>query len=244
MKRIRILLADDHTVVRNGLRFLFKTNKEFSVVGEAPNGAEAVQMAARLGPDVVILDISMPKMNGIEATRQIREKSPNTKILILTIHVDEQYVQEMIQAGANGYVLKDADRGELFSAVRAVASSEPFFSPHISRLILDRFVRKGKAPATGRLSKEAEKLTRRENEVLRLIAEGLTSKEIAEKLFLSPTTVNTHRANLMQKLGIHDMARLVRFAMEHGLVQGPPGALLDQNATPESRGLLTSPTGR
>lgn len=218
MKRIKILLADDHSIVRSGLRTLFKATSEFVVVGEAPNGDEAVRQVGRLQPDIAILDISMPKLNGIEATKIIKQRHPEVKVLILTIHENEEYIYEMIRAGANGYVLKDAEKQEIFTAVRTVASAEPFFSPGISKLIIEKFVKRAKEPLPQR-GAEHQKLTRREQEVLRLIAQGLTGREIAEKLYLSTSTVNTHRANLMQKLDIHDTAGLVRFAIQQGMVE-------------------------
>ncbi|MBI3003824.1 MAG: response regulator transcription factor [Ignavibacteriales bacterium] len=218
MKKIRIILADDHSVVRSGLRSLFKTTKEFVVVGEASNGEDAVRIAGRLNPDIAILDISMPKLNGIEATRLIKENSPQIKVLILTIHANEEYIYEMIRAGANGYVLKDAEKKEIFTAVRTVAAAEPFFSPNISRLIIEKFVKRAKEPSPEK-SLIDQKLTKREQEILRHIAQGLTSREIAEKLYLSASTVNTHRANMMQKLDIHDTASLVRFAIQEGVVK-------------------------
>lgn len=217
MKKIRILLADDHSVVRSGLRSIFKTNKDFSVVGEAANGLDALRLASRLKPDVVILDISMPKMNGIEAARAIKEKLPETKILILTVQEKEEYVYEMIRAGANGYVLKDAEKREIFKAVRTVVSGGQFFSPHISKLIVDYFVKRNKDTEEKPASAE-KNLTKREKEILRLIAQGSSSREIAEKLYLSASTINTHRANLMQKLNIHDTAGLVRFALQYGIL--------------------------
>ncbi len=215
MKKIKILLADDHSVVRSGLRSIFKTNKDFSVIGEAANGVDALRLASRLKPDVVILDISMPKMNGIEAARAIKEKLPETKILILTVQEKEEYVYEMIRAGANGYVLKDAEKSEIFKAVRTVVSGNQFFSPHISKLIVDYFVKRKKEAEKTPASTEKE-LTKREMEILRLVAQGCSSREIAEKLYLSASTINTHRANLMQKLNIHDTAGLVRFALQQG----------------------------
>ncbi len=218
MKRIRILLADDHSVVRSGLRSLFKTTREFSVVGEASDGDEAVKMAARLRPDVVILDISMPKMGGIEATRLIKQKCPDSGVLILTIHSSEEYIYEMMKAGANGYVLKDAEKQQIFNAVKTVAMAEPFFSPDISKVIVEKFVKQAKERPP-EIPAVDDKLTRREHEILRLIAQGLTSREIADKLFLSPSTINTHRANLMQKLDIHDTASLVRYAIQQGLLK-------------------------
>lgn len=218
MKKIKIILADDHSVVRSGLRALFRTEKDFQVVGEAANGADAVRLVSRMKPDVVILDIFMPKMNGIEATRLIKEKYRDVKVLILTVQDKEEYVYEMIRAGANGYVLKDAEKSDIFKAVRTLALGESFFSPHISKLILEYFVKEknegeSRPPASGRT------LTKRESEILRLVAQGLSSRRIAEKLYLSVSTVNTHRANLMQKLNIHDTAGLVRYAMQRGLVR-------------------------
>lgn len=220
MKKLRILLADDHSIVRSGLRSLFKPMREFVVVGEASNGEEAVEQAERLRPDITIMDISMPKMNGIEATKLIKQKSPGVKVLILTVHDNEEYVYELIRAGADGYVLKDAEKQEIFAAVRKVADAEPFFSPGVSKLIIGKIARDSKDhPKPG---DNAPRLTKREEEILRLIAHGMTSKKIAEKLCLSSSTVNTHRANLMQKLDIHDTASLVRFAIQKGFVSVKP----------------------
>jgi DNA-binding NarL/FixJ family response regulator len=217
MKKIKILLADDHSVVRQGLRTLLQSAPEFSVIGEAANGEEAVRLAKTRPPDIVIIDISMPKLNGIEATRRIKENNPAAKVLILTIHENEEYVYQMIRAGANGYVLKNADKKELFAAVRAVAGGERFFSPGISKLIIDEFIKQAREQNAGKQS-SAPHLTKRETEILRFIALGLTNKKIAEKLFLSIRTVNTHRTNLMQKLNIHDTAGLVRYAIQNGIV--------------------------
>jgi len=217
MKKIRILIADDHSIVRQGLRALFQSVPEFSIIGEAANGEELVDLAASLQPDVVIVDISMPAMNGIEATRILKENNSGARILILTIHEEEEYVSQMIRAGADGYVLKDADKDELFMAVRAVAAGGRFFSPGISKLIIDEFVKQARDPYAARLP-SSQLLTRRESEIVRYIAQGLTSKKIAEKLFLSVRTVNTHRTNLMQKLKIHDTAGLVRYAIQNGMV--------------------------
>lgn len=216
MKKIRILIADDHTVVRSGLRSLFASAPDFSVIGEAVNGEEAVQLASECKPDIVIIDISMPKLSGIEATRIMKKDNPELKVLILTIHESKGYVYQMIRAGANGYVLKNAGKEELFAAVRAVISGEPFFSPGISKLIIDEFIERAKSEASQKPPPEL--LTKREVEILRYIAEGMTNQEIADKLFLSIRTVNTHRTNIMLKLNIHDTARLVRYAIEHGIV--------------------------
>ena len=217
MKKIRILIADDHSIVRQGLRALFQSVPEFSIIGEAANGEELVDLAASLQPDVAIVDISMPELNGIEATRILKENNSGARILILTIHDEEEYVSQMIRAGADGYVLKDTDKDELFMAVRAVAAGGRFFSPGISKLIIDEFVKQARDPYAARLP-SSQLLTRRESEILRYIAQGVTSKKIAEKLFLRVRTVNTHRTNLMQKLNIHDTAGLVRYAIQNGMV--------------------------
>ena len=214
MKKIRILIADDHSVVRSGLRSLFRTTREFVVVGEAANGEDAVALASKLNPDIAIVDISMPKLSGIEATRLIKQKNPDVKILILTIHDNEEYIYELIRAGADGYVLKDAEKKEIFTAVRKVSMSEPFFSPEVSKVIVGK-IAKGPEENSFQQSKGPH-LTKREEEVLHLISDGLTSSEIAEKLCLSSSTVNTHRSNLMQKLDINDTAGLVRFAIKEG----------------------------
>lgn len=219
-ERIRILFADDHAIVRDGLRSLFKSEPKFAIVGEASDGEEAVALAAKLKPDVVILDISMPKMTGIEATRIIKERLPKTRILILTIHESEEFILEMVRAGANGYVIKNADKREILSAVRAVATGEPFFSPSVSKILIEGLVKKATEPPPAAGAMEADDLlTRRETEILRYIAEGKTSREIADALHISFSTVNSHRTNLMKKLDIHEKAGLVRYAIQHNIVR-------------------------
>ncbi|HYQ87076.1 MAG TPA: response regulator transcription factor [Bacteroidota bacterium] len=218
MEKIKILFADDHGVVRSGLRALFKSSPDFVVVGEAADGEQAIRLAEKVKPDIVLLDITMPRVNGIEATRVIKRNDPSTRVLILTIHEDEDYVYEMIRAGANGYVLKSAEKREIFAAVRAVAAGENFFSPTVSKLIVDGFIRKAKEEKQPPVAAKT-RLTGRETEVLKYIAQGLSSPQIAGKLFLSVNTVNTHRNNLMQKLDIHDTAGLVRYAFESGLAE-------------------------
>jgi DNA-binding NarL/FixJ family response regulator len=218
MKKIRVLFADDHSIVRSGLRALFRSTAGFTVVGEASDGEAAVELATLLQPDVAILDISMPKLNGIEATEIIKRRHPAMKVLILTIHEDEAYVYKIIRAGASGYIVKNAEKKEIIAAVRAVAVGEAFFSPGISKLMIEKFIQRARQEDDPR-SIPDESLTKREREILQCIAEGLTSKEISEKFFLSVNTVNTHRANLMQKLNLHDTASLVRYAIQSGLVK-------------------------
>ena len=218
MKKIKILFADDHGIVRDGLRSLFKSDPEFVIVGEAADGNEAIELVAKHKPNVAILDISMPNLNGIEATTIIKKNFPNTKVLILTIHEDEEYIQEMILAGADGYVVKNAEKKEIFDGVKAVAQSETFFSPSVSKVLLEGLIKRTRSKETF-LQNIDNKLTKRETEILRLIAEGMTSKEISEKLFLSISTVNSHRMNMMKKLDIHDTASLVKYAIQRNLIE-------------------------
>ena len=222
MKKSRIIVADDHSVVRSGLRLLLQSSPDFTVVAEAENGEEAVALVDRHKPDVVIMDISMPKLNGIEATGLMKQSNPDLKIIILTVHEDEEYVYQMLRAGASGYVLKSAGKKEIFAAIRSALSGDRFFSPGISKLIIEGFIRRDKEQRPGQeqpVTLSRQPLTRREVEVLQYIAQGFTNKKIAEALFLSIRTINTHRTNLMQKLDIHDTARLVRYAIETGLVK-------------------------
>ncbi|NJD23007.1 MAG: response regulator transcription factor [Melioribacter sp.] len=217
MKKIRILFADDHAIVRDGLRLLFKSEPQFTVVGEASNGVEALELIAKHKPDVAVLDISMPKLNGIEATKIIKNKYPDTRILILTIHENEEYIQQMILAGADGYVLKNAEKKEIFDGVRSVAHNETFFSPSVSKVLLEGLIKRTRNKEIVE-NDNYNKLTKREMEVFQLIAEGLTSKEISHKLFLSISTVNSHRMNIMKKLDIHDIASLVKYAIQKNLI--------------------------
>lgn len=218
-KKTKILFADDHSIVRNGLRSLFRGIPDFSIVGEASDGEAALRLILLKKPDVAILDISMPKLTGIEVTTLLKQKLPEVKVLILTIHEDEEYVYQIIRAGANGYMLKNAEKKEILSAVRAVAAGEPFFSPGISRLIIEKFIKRAKDHDRQLDNHNKHGLSKRELEILCLIAQGMTSREVAEKLFLSVSTVNTHRANLMQKLNIHDTQGLVRYAIQHKLIE-------------------------
>jgi len=216
-KKIRILLADDHHVIRSGLQALFKREKEIAIVGEASDGDQAVQLAKQLKPDVALLDISMPAMSGLDATRRIKEQHPDIKVIILTIHENESYVYQMIRAGANGYLLKNTDKNELLEAIRTVMAGEQFFSPGISRMMVDEHFKRVQQ-GHGDIHPTIQNLTSREVEVLRHIAQGHTNKEIADMLSISVRTVNSHRTNLMRKLNIHETAGLTRFAVQQGIV--------------------------
>lgn len=208
-KKIRILLADDHALVRDGMKTLLKDVSDFYVAGEASNGQEVIQKVMELSPDVVIMDISMPQMTGLEATDIIQRDFPKTKVLILTMHENEDYAYQIFKSGAAGYILKNAEKKEFIDAIRTVRKGEKFFSRAVSGVMSKNYVRKSQASIP---------ITRREKEILRLIVDGLTNQEIADKLFISPRTVDTHRSNLMQKLEIKNTAGLVRFAIENGIV--------------------------
>jgi len=213
MIKIRILLADDHPMVRSGLIKLLEPFKEFVVVGEAGDGEEAVEMTKKLEPDIVIIDLSMPKLSGIEATKLIRKNNPGTKVLVLTMHDNEEYVYQIFKCGADGYMLKNTGKDDLGAAIRAVAKGEHFFSPRVSEIMLNAYLRKADVREEPPLSNEDIPLTKREKEILFFIADGLNNSQIAEKLFISARTVDTHRTNIMQKLDIHDAANLVRYAI-------------------------------
>jgi DNA-binding NarL/FixJ family response regulator len=216
-KKIRILIADDHSVVRRGLRSLLEAAQGFSIVAECTDGEQVLQMVEKYNPDVVMLDISMPKMNGIETTRILKRQHPDVRVLMLTIHESEEYVYQVIRAGADGYVLKSADKKELWTAVRSVTDGGRFFSPGVSNIIVSQFTNRLRDDRAAGIA-GVRSLTPRENEVLRCIAQGKTSRAIAAELLLSIRTVNTHRANLMQKLDIHEKAGLVRYAIQNGIV--------------------------
>jgi DNA-binding NarL/FixJ family response regulator len=211
----RIVIAEDHTILREGLRALFASSQEFEVVGEAEDGREAIRSAEKLQPDLIITDLSMPRMNGMDAIREIKKRSPQTRILVLTVHKTEEYVLATLHAGADGYVLKDANQNELMVAIRSVLTGKPYLSPGISDKVIEGYL-KGKRDI--KPSSSWEMLTHREREILKLIAEGYKNKEIADYLCISVKTVEKHRANLMEKLDLHNVQALTALAIEKGLV--------------------------
>ncbi len=220
MKKITILLADDHTVVRQGLRSLLQAEPDIEVVGEAETGRHALQMARQLRPDVVVMDIAMPQLNGLEATRQITKECPTTKVLILSSYSDDEYVHSLTEAGAVGYLIKQTAANDLIKAIHEAVKGNSFFSPAISKRMLDYYREaylKGKP-----LRKHAEQLTSREMEVLQLVAEGKANKQIASDLSISIKTVEKHRQQVMNKLNIHDVAGLTRYAITKGIIENTP----------------------
>jgi len=206
---IKILLADDHTIVRQGLKLILSSQPDFQVVGEAANGREVVELAEKLHPDIVLLDVAMPELNGIEATRRMMEANGRLRILVLSMHKESVYVREILKAGARGYLLKDVIDTELLNAVRSVARGDGYISPAVSGALLSDYRQNPTDPA--------DLLTNREREVLLLIAEGKTNKEVATKLNLSVYTVDSHRGKIMEKLNLHSTGELVRFAIKNGL---------------------------
>ena len=215
VNKLNIVLADDHTILRQGLRALLSANANFDVVGEARDGREAVRCVEKLGPDLILMDLSMPRMSGMDAIREIKKRFPKTKIIALTVHKTEEYLLTTLQAGADGYVLKDATHDELILAIKNVMGGKSYLSPGVSEKVIEGYL-KGKANTDSLSSWET--LSQREREVLKLIAEGYKNKEIAEDLCISLKTVEKHRANLMKKLDLHNAAALTVYAVEKGLV--------------------------
>src|SRR5215471_5456981 len=226
---IHVLLADDHYILRQGLKLLLSLQQEIRIIGEARTGREAVDMVQDLQPDVVVMDITMPDMDGLEACRLIRNQYPLTQVLILTMHESEEYFLQALRVGAAGYLVKKAAPSDLQNAVRAVAHGGAFLYPGLAKALVQAYLEHPSAassssardqykPKTSSLARELSMLTPREVEVLTLVAEGCTNQEIADRLVLSIKTVQAHRANVMEKLGLHDITHLVRFALRHGLI--------------------------
>ena len=213
--QIRLLLADDHAVVRSGLRMLLQAQPDMIIVGEAETGQEAIRRVAELSPDVVLMDIEMPGMNGIEATRRIKANAPASAVLALTMYEDDQYFFEMLRAGASGYVPKRAAPDELVSAIRAVSRGEVFLYPSLAGRLVQDYLRRGPA---GEGETPSDELTPREQEVLTLIAQGFSNNEIADRLVISAKTVDRHRENIMRKLNLHNRVDLVKYALRKGLI--------------------------
>jgi len=208
MKKVKLLVADDHKIFR-------QEEPDLQVVGEAADGREAVKKATELKPDVILMDIAMANLNGLEATKQIKKVLPDVKVIMLTMHKNEEYVLQSFQAGASGYILKEGAVEELVSAIRSIHQDKSVLSPSISKTLIDAYLRKME---TGKTETPFDLLTDREREVLQLIAEGYTNREVAKSLFISVKTVEAHRAHIMQKLNIHEIAKLVKYAIQKGLV--------------------------
>ncbi|HLE29717.1 MAG TPA: response regulator transcription factor [Anaerolineales bacterium] len=212
--KIRVLIADDHTIVRSGVRLLLQGEPDIEVVGEALDGDEAVALAESLRPDMVLMDIAMPGTSGLDATRRIKARFPEMRVLVLTMHRSDEYFFEMLKAGASGYVLKGAEISELISAVRTVAQGEVFLYPTMAKQLLQDYLSRVKEPE----SSGQPALTQREKEILHLLAEGYSNKEIAERLVLSPSTIHSHRTNLMRKLNLSSRYELIQYARQRGLL--------------------------
>jgi DNA-binding NarL/FixJ family response regulator len=214
-QKYRIVIAEDHTILREGLRALLSSRPEFEIVGEAEDGRAAVQCIERLKPALALMDLSMPRMNGMDAIREIKKRCPETKILVLTVHKTEEYILATFKAGADGYALKDSTHTELVMAIKSVLAGKPYLSPGISEKVIEGYL-EGRQTLKARTAYET--LTHREREILKLIAEGYKNKEIADELCISVKTVEKHRANIMEKLGLHNVQALTTFAIEKGLV--------------------------
>ena len=215
MRKIRVLLADDHKMIRAGLRLVLEQQPDVAVAGEADDGRDAVAQAAELKPDVVVMDVGMPNLNGIEAALQIKQARAETAIVMLSMHSDEGYILRALRAGATGYILKDSAEADLVGAVRAVAEGKSFFSPKVSRILLEDYMRKLRKTGA---EDSYDLLSAREREILQLVAEGKSSKEIANLLNLSVYTVETHRGNIMQKLNLRGIPELILYAVRKGIV--------------------------
>ncbi len=216
MNKIRVMLVDDHTLVRQGVRLLLQANPELEVVGEAADGREAVTRAVELQPDVVLMDITMPGLDGLEAAQEIRARVPGTHVLLLTVHDDEAYLFRGLKVGASGYLLKGADASELVFAIQAVQRDQVYLHPTMAKWLVGDYLRRVDAGGEDRTA--LDELTDRQRQVVTLMAEGLSNQEIADRLVISPYTVQTHLAQIMHKLNLHSRADLIKYAIRHGLV--------------------------
>ena len=214
-ERKRIVIAEDHTILREGLRMLLSSNPAFEVVGEAQDGLEAIRSVESLKPDLILMDLSMPRMNGVGAIQEIKKQSPSTKILVLTVHKTEEHILTTLKTGADGYILKDATHSELMLAIENIFSGRSYLSPGISEKVIEGYLEGRKSVKS---STSWDTLTQREREILKMIAEGYKNKDIADYLCISAKTVEKHRANLMKKLDLHSASSLTAFAMEKGLI--------------------------
>ena len=214
IEKIRVLIADAHPIVRSGVRLLLETEPDLEVIGEALNGRQAISLAESLQPDLILMDIAMPEVDGLEATRIIKEQWPNIQILVLTMHRSDEYFFEILKAGASGYLLKTADTDELVQAVRATAHGDVFLHPSMAKKLLGVYL----SQANEETNETEPPLSPREKEILHLLAQGYSNKEIAEKLVVSPSTVNTHRGNLMNKLGLSTRRELIQYARQRGII--------------------------
>ena len=216
MSKIRVLICDDHTILREGIRLLLNSQPDMEVVAEAVDGRDAIAKAREFKPDVILMDIAMPLLNGLDATRHIRRDNPNARVLVLTMYESDEYVSQMLEAGAAGYVLKKVAGSELVYAIRAVHQGEAFLYPSITKRLVEDYLRRVES---GQERVTFDGLTDREREVLQLIAEGHTNKEIADLLSLSVRTVQNHRAHIMEKLGMHDRGELIKYAIQKGIIE-------------------------
>lgn len=214
--KIHILLADDHTILRAGLKMMLNAQPDMEVVGEAQDGRQVLQEVQRLQPDIILMDITMPDMNGIEATRQIKKLVPEVKVLVLTMHENEEYVFQALRAGASGYMLKEAADTELITALHVIRSGQFYLSPTAQSVMVGDYLQRVRS---GEEKDSYSSLTEREREILKLVAEGYTNNQIAERLVISPKTVDTHRTHVMDKLNLHSRAELVKYAMRRGLLE-------------------------
>ena len=217
MSKVRILIADDHELVRRGLRATLEERPGWEVVGEAGDGEEAIRLSLKLRPDLLVLDVNMPKQNGLEVARALQERAPKIRVLVLTVHDSAQIVREIMQAGAKGYLLKSEAGKDLPTAVETVMQDQPFLTPSVTNIVLDTFLKSAPKPTSPETPPVP--LSTRENEVIKLLAQGHSNKDVARQLGISVKTVDTHRTNLMRKIGLHSITELVRYAIRNGLVE-------------------------